>query len=139
MGKKAKKVAVLACSGIGKPLGALARETAYELVERVRPDTAATTCLSLLVIGDPEAKRFITENPVIAIDGCAKECAKKSIEAQGAKVARAYQTIDFFKKHKELKPEGVSELNEAGQKLASLAADELGKVVDELAAGEDRR
>jgi uncharacterized metal-binding protein len=139
MGKKPKKVAVLACSGIGKPLGALARETAYELVERVRPDTAATTCLSLLVIGDPEAKRFITENPVIAIDGCAKECAKKSIESQGAKVARAYQTIDFFKKHKDLKPEGVSELNEAGQKLASIAADELGEVVDELAAGEDRR
>jgi uncharacterized metal-binding protein len=139
MGKRPKQVAVMACSGIGKPLGALARETAYELVERVRPDTAATTCLSLLVIGDPDAKRFITENPVIAIDGCAKECAKKSIESQGAKVARAYQTIDFFKKHKELKPEGVSELNEAGQKLASLAADELGEVVDELVAGEDRR
>jgi uncharacterized metal-binding protein len=139
MGKKPRKVAVLACSGIGKPLGALARETVYELVERVRPDTAATTCLPLLVIGDPEAKRFITENPVIAIDGCAKECARKSIESQGVKVARAYQTMEFFKKHKGLKPEGVTELNEAGQKLASLAADELGEVVDELAAGEDGR
>ena len=138
MDKKAKKVVVLACSGIGKPLGTLARETAYELVERVRPDTAVTTCLSLLVISDPEAKRLVTENPVVAIDGCAKECAKKSIESQGAKVAKAYQTIDFFKKHKDLKPEGISELNEAGQKLASIAADELGEVVDELATRGDR-
>ncbi len=138
MDKKAKKVAVLACSGIGKVFGALARETTYELVERVRPDTAVTTCLSLLVIGDPAAKKLVTENPVIAIDGCAKECAKKSIESQNAKVARAYQVIDFYKKHKDLKPEGISELNEAGQKLAAIAADELAEVVDELAAREDK-
>jgi len=138
MDNKAKKVAVLACSGIGKAFGALARETTYELVERVRPNTAVTTCLALLVIGDPEAKRLVTENPVITIDGCAKECAKKSIESQGAKVAKAYQAMNFFKKHKDLKPEGISELNEAGQKLAAIAADELGEVVDELAAKEDR-
>jgi uncharacterized metal-binding protein len=138
MDKKVTKVAVLPCSGIGKAFGALARETTYELVERVRPNIAVTTCLGLLVISDPEAKRLITENPVIAIDGCAKECAKKSIESQGVKVAKAYQTTDFYKAHKDLKPEGVSELNEAGQKLAAIAADELAEVVDELAAKEDR-
>ena len=137
MDKKAKKVAVLACSGIGKTLGTLARETTYELVERVRPGTAVTTCLALLVAGDPEAKRLVTENPVIAIDGCAKECSKKSIESQGRKVSRAYQTIGFMKNHKGLKPEGISELNEAGQKLAALAADDMAEVVDELAAKED--
>jgi len=32
MDKKPKKVVVLPCSGIGKTYGALARETAYELV-----------------------------------------------------------------------------------------------------------
>ena len=37
MGKKHKKIVVLPCSGIGKVYGALARETTYELVERVRP------------------------------------------------------------------------------------------------------
>ena len=138
MGNKAKKVAVLACSGIGKTLGALARETTYEVVERVRPGTAVTTCLGLVVSGDREAKRLVTENPVIAIDGCAKECSKKSIESQGGKVAKAYQTIDFIKKHKGLKPEGISELNEAGQRLAALAADDMAEVVDDLAAKEDK-
>ena len=137
MAKKAKKVVVLACSGIGKTLGALARETTYELVERVRRGTAVTTCLGLVVSGNPEAKRLVSENPVIAIDGCTRECSKKSIEAQGGKVTRAYQTIDFIKKHKGLKPEGISELNEAGQRLAALSADDMAEVIDELAAKED--
>jgi len=138
MDKRGKKVAVMACSGIGKAFGALARETTYELVERVRPDTAVTACLSLLVIGDPEARRLVTENPVIAVDGCPKECAKKSLESQGAEVTRAYQAIDFYKAHKELKPEGISELNEAGQRLAAIAADELAEVVDVLVARENK-
>ena len=136
MAKSSGKVAVLSCSGIGKVFGALARETMCELVERVRPDTAVTVCLSLLVINDPEAKRLVTANPVIAIDGCPKECAKKSIESQGVKVARAYQAIGFYTAHKDLKPEGISELNEAGQKLAAMAAEELAEVVDQLASGE---
>ncbi len=138
MDKKAKKVVVMACSGIGKSSGALARETTYEVVERVRPGTTTTTCLGLLVSGDPEARRLVTENPVIAIDGCAKECSKKTIESQGVKVAKSYQTIDFMKNHKGLKPEGISELNEAGQQLATLAADDMAEVVDELTAKEEK-
>jgi len=132
MDKKDKKVAVIACSGIGKTLGALSREITYELVERVKPRSAVTTCLGLIVSGDPEAVKLVTENLVITIDGCAKECSKKSTLAQGGKVSRSFQTMDFMKKHKGLKPDGISELNEAGQKLASLAADDLGEVVDEL-------
>lgn len=138
MDKKAKKVVVMACSGIGKTLGALARETTYELVERVRLGKAVTTCLGLLVSDDPEARKLVTENPVISIDGCAKECAKKSIESQGGKVSKSYQSIEFIKKSGGLKPEGIAELNEAGEKICALAADDIGKVVDELAAKEDK-
>jgi uncharacterized metal-binding protein len=127
-----KKVAVFACSGIGKPLGAVAREVGYELTERVRPECTVLNCLALLVINDPDMRKLIAENPVIAIDGCVLDCAKKSLEANGAKVVRAYQSIDFFKKHNHLKPEGIAELNEAGKQLAALAADELAPVVDEL-------
>ena len=36
-----------------------------------------------------------------------------------------------------LKPDGIAELNEAGLKLAAVAADELAQVVDELAAGKE--
>jgi uncharacterized metal-binding protein len=127
-----KKVAVFACSGIGKPLGAVAREIGYELTERVRPDKTVLNCLALLVINDPDVRRLIAENPVIAIDGCVLDCAKKSLEANGVRTIRTYQSIDFFKKHNHLKPEGIAELNEAGKQLAALAADELASVVDEL-------
>jgi len=132
MEKKNRKVAVFACSGIGKPLGTVAREIGYELTERVRPNDTVLACLALLVINDPETQELITENPVIAIDGCSLDCAKKSLEANGAPLVKAYQSIDFFKKHKHLKPEGIAELNDAGKKLAALAADELAGVVDDL-------
>ncbi len=137
MGKKHKKVVVLPCSGIGKTFGALARETAYELVERVRPGLATLTCLPLLVINDPEAVALVTENPVITIDGCPKDCAKKSVEAVGGQVAKAYEAIKFYKEHKDLKPEGLAEVNETGRKLAQVAAREVAKMVDELASGEE--
>lgn len=138
MSGEKKKVVVLACSGIGKVYGAIARETAYELVDRVRPGVAVTTCLPLLVIEDPDAKQLVTGNPVMTIDGCPKNCAQKSVEALGVEVARTYQAMSFYKAHKDLKPEGIAELDENGKKLAALAADELAQAVDELAAGGKR-
>lgn len=134
---KSRKVVVLPCSGIGKAYGALSREIAYELAERVRPDKAAMTCLPLLVISDPDALKLVRENPVITIDGCPLECARKSLEAAGGKPAHACQSFKFYVAHKDLKPEGVAQLNDAGRKLAGLAADELAASVDRLAAGED--
>lgn len=136
MSEKQKRVVVLACSGIGKVYGALARETAYELVERVRPGVTSLICLPLLVINDPEAGRLVTQNPVMTIDGCPRDCAKKSVEALGKKVDRPIQVIKFYTAHKDLKPEGIAKLNVAGQKLAMVAADELAGEVDELAKGE---
>jgi uncharacterized metal-binding protein len=130
--RKRKQVVILACSGIGKTYGALARDTAYELVERVRPGVASLTCLPLLVINDPGARRLVTENPVMTIDGCPRECAKKTVEALGKEVDRPIQVIKFYTAHKELKPEGIAKLNDAGRKLARVAADELALAVDEL-------
>jgi uncharacterized metal-binding protein len=136
MGKKSKKVVVVPCSGIGKTFGSVAREATYELVDRLRPGVAVTTCLPLLVVEDPEAVKLVRENPVITIDGCPNDCARKSVEAAGGKVT-SYRAINFYKAHKDLKPEGIAELNEAGQKLAEVAAEELCPVVDDLAAQED--
>ena len=127
---------MLACSGIGKTWGALARETAHELVERVRPGVATTLCLPLLVIKDSEALRLVAENPVITLDGCPKACARKSVEALGKNVDQPLETIRFYTAHRELKPEGIAQLNAAGLKLAQVAAEELAATVDRLAAGE---
>jgi uncharacterized metal-binding protein len=131
-----RTVVVLPCSGIGKVFGALARETAYEVVERVRPGVTELTCLPLLVVEDAEALALVKGNPVITIDGCQKECAKKNLEAHGAQAARHLYAIDFYKAHKDLKPEGVEELDETGRKLAALAAEEIATLVDECLAEE---
>ncbi|MFZ5450650.1 MAG: putative zinc-binding protein [Thermodesulfobacteriota bacterium] len=138
MGKKHKKVVVLPCSGIGKVYGALSRETMYELLEKTKPGTAATTCLPLLVIKDPEAVALVMENPVITIDGCPKDCAKKSVQALGKEPDKTYEAIKFYTTHKDLKPEGVAEVNETGRKLAVVAAAEVAEEVDKLAAGEEK-
>jgi uncharacterized metal-binding protein len=129
------KVVAIPCSGIGKVYGALSREIAYELAERVRPDTVLLTCLSLLMIADEQATRLVTDNPVITIDGCPLGCAHKCVESRGVEVARTCQAISFYVAHKDLKPEGVAELDETGRKLAAVAADELAPIVDELAGG----
>jgi len=135
MKEKTNQVVVLACSGIGKVYGALARETLYELMERVRPGVVVTTCLPLLMIEDPEAKKLVADHPVITIDGCPKSCSHTNLEAQGVNAARTYQAIKFYTAHKDLKPDGIVELDENGRKLAAIAADELAQVVDELAEG----
>ena len=134
MSKSKKQVVVLACSGIGKTFGALGREIVYEVVERLRPGIAVTTCLPLLMIEDVDAKKLVTENSVISIDGCPFDCARKSVESIGVTVSKSYRAINFYKAHKDLKPEGIVELNEAGQKLAAMAAEELAAEVDRLVA-----
>lgn len=130
------KVVVIPCSGIGKVYGALARETAYELAEQVRPESVVLTCLPLVVAGDGEATTLVRGNPVIAIDGCPMNCARKSVEVHGVEVAHSCQAIAFYVAHKELKPEGVAELDATGRKLAAVAAVELATVVDALAGRE---
>jgi uncharacterized metal-binding protein len=80
---------------------------------------------------------LINNSHVITIDGCPKTCSFKSLEALGKKVSKAYEAIHFHQAHKDLKPEGVAELNETGRKLAAVAAEELAKDIDELAAKEE--
>jgi hypothetical protein len=38
--------------------------------------------------------------------------------------------LDVFRRHKDLKPEGIAELNEAGRKLARLLAEEVAGSLD---------
>lgn len=136
MSGKKRKIVVLPCSGIGKTLGTVGREVAYEVIEDLRPGLTTTTCLPLLMIDDPDAKQLVTENPVITIDGCPFGCARKSVESIGVTVSKGYRAIDFCRTHRDLKPEGISELNEAGKKLVVLAAKEVAEEVDKLLAEE---
>jgi uncharacterized metal-binding protein len=131
---KGRKVVVVPCSGIGKAQGTVSREAAYELTEELRPETAEIVALSMLVLGDEGARRRVAAAPAITIDGCKLMCAAKMVQQSGGTVAEEATVMDAYRRHKDLKPEGIAQLNEAGLELARTLAEELAVKVDALTA-----
>ncbi len=127
-----RRIPVVACSGIGKSLGAAAREAAYVLAEDLRPEKTKIVALSLLVMGDGEARRDVAGGAAVAIDGCKLECAAKGLASAGASGVRKVAVFDVIRRHRGLKPEGVCDLNADGLRLARAAAEEAAKAVDEI-------
>ena len=126
------KVMVIPCSGIGRVFGSVGREAAYLVVDELRPDQTETVCLSLLVMGDEEARARVKAHPTIAIDGCPKACAQKNIELAGGKVGATVPVLSVYKQHRELKSEAITVLDEKGRLLARLVAEEVSEAVDQL-------
>ena len=67
--QKGKAVQIVPCSGLGKSYGTVAREAAFEVTERLRQGASALMPLSLLVMGDDDARSLVAESHAIAIDG----------------------------------------------------------------------
>lgn len=127
-----RRVVVIPCSGIGKTYGSVTREAAYVAVEELRPESTRIVPLSLLVLGDEEARAAVQENAVITLDGCKLACATVNVREAGGKVAKSYAVLDFYRQHRDLKPQGIAELNEGGLALARALAEDIALVSDEL-------
>jgi len=134
-----KSVVVVPCSGIGKSFGSVSREAAYELCENLRPDSTRLVALSKLVLGDSAARETVARNPAVTIDGCKHMCAAKMVKQSGGATAREVTVFDVFRRHKDLKPEGIAELNEQGLKLARVLAEEIANTVPELAEPDPKK
>ena len=130
-----KQVVIVPCSGIGKAFGSVAREAGYELCEELRPDNTQLVALSKLVLGEEQARQRVCTSPAITIDGCKLMCAAKLVKHSGGSIAREVAVLDEYRRHKELKPEGVAELNEEGKKLARVLALEMAETVDGIVRG----
>jgi uncharacterized metal-binding protein len=128
------KVVIVPCSGIGKTYGTVSREAAYEITGDVRPEDTQLVALSLLVLGDESARAAVCGNPTITIDGCKLGCATKMVQESGGTVARDFAVLDVYRRYKQFKPQGIAELNQAGQQLASALAEEIAGVVDGITA-----
>lgn len=126
------QIVIVPCSGIGKSFGSVAREAGYELCDALRPDTTQLVALSKLVLGDEQARARVRNNPAITIDGCKLMCAAKLVKHSGGTTAREVAVLDIYRQHKDLKPDGIAELNPAGKQLARVMAEEIATVVDEL-------
>jgi uncharacterized metal-binding protein len=127
---------IVPCSGIGKTLGSVSREAGFEVVEDLRPADTALVALSLLVLGDEEARAAVVGNRAVTIDGCKLACATKMVQESGGTVAKDFAVLDAYRRHREFKPQGIAELNEGGQKLARALAEEIAEAVDSLAKEE---
>ena len=128
------KIVIVPCSGIGKTYGTVSREAAYELTDEIRPNQTRLVPLSLLVLGDEDARRAVSDSPVITIDGCKLACATKMVEESGGEAAYAFSVLDSYRRHRDLKPRGIAELNETGEQLVRALAGEIAEVVDNLQA-----
>ena len=132
------KVPIVPCSGIGKSYGTVAREGAYEVTEDLCPEKTRLVPLALLVLGDEGARSALAGSEAITIDGCKLACAAKVVAESGGTVAHKLQVFDVFRRHRELKPSGIAELDENGKKLADVLAGEIKKLVEEMNTEADR-
>jgi uncharacterized metal-binding protein len=123
-------VVVVPCSGIGKPFGSVSREAAYELCEELRPESSRLVALAKLVLDEPGARDLVAKHPTVTIDGCKQMCAAKMVKQSGGTVVREVAVLDVFRRHKDLKPEGIAKLNEAGRELARVLAEEVAESLD---------
>jgi uncharacterized metal-binding protein len=117
-----KKVMIVPCSGIGKTYGTVSREAAYTVTDDLSPRHAYLLPLALLVLGDKDSRFAISRYPAVTIDGCKLACAAKMVRQAGGTIAQEFAVLDVYRRNKELKPQGIAELNEGGQKLARVLA-----------------
>ena len=130
-----ERVIIIPCSGIGKAFGSVGREAAYVVTEELRPGCTQTVCLSLLTLGDEEARRQVRNHPTITLDGCPTACARVNVEQAGAAPAAAFRVFDVFRRHKELRVRSVSDIGKAGEEMARILAEDVAAKVDELREG----
>lgn len=135
--KENKKVVIVPCSGIGKTYGSVGREAAYDLTEDLRPESTQLVALSLLVLGDEETRKMVEGSSAITMDGCKLACASKMVKENGGNVIKEYDVLDVYRRHRNLKPQGIAELNKAGKQLAHVLAEEIAEVVDQLQTSEE--
>jgi uncharacterized metal-binding protein len=119
------RVLVIPCSGIGKVQGLLGREAAYLVVDELASGKTDTVCLALLVREDPEALEKVRRSPCIAVDGCAKACAQRSLEMAAGDLRVSLQVAGMLSKHRGAQPGDGSALTDEGWEIAREIAETL--------------
>lgn len=126
-----KKVAIVACTGMGKALGTVARQVAFKVVDELRPKNTVLVCLPSLTAGVAGTKNLLIDYPVIALDGCAEACASKIATKNAAQIKVKVFLPQLIAKYK-LKPKSRTDLGEEGDALVAKIADEVAVLVDQL-------
>ena len=129
------QVLIIPCSGIGKPFGSIGRDATFRVCDDLRPAQTDTMCLSLLVMGDAEAKRKLSSSRCITVDGCPLACSRNNVARSGGNIVAEFRVMDLLRENRDLKPRSVTFLDGDGEKLAEMLANRIASKVDELEAG----
>ena len=126
-----KKVAIVACTGMGKALGTLARQVAYKVVDELRTGKTVLICIPSLSAGVGEHKRLLQKYPSIILDGCVERCATKIISKNKGMMRAKVFLPQMIAKYG-LKPLSRTDLGEEGEMLVARVAEEVAGLVDQL-------
>ena len=124
------KHAILACNGLDKPEGSVAREVAIRAAEATESEII---CPVLLNRAPARYKKVLADRSLIVVDGCSTRCATKLATGLGAKVERKALVSDALKASG--KPLGSNlRLQPTGLELAQSIVDELIRSLNQPAA-----
>jgi uncharacterized metal-binding protein len=125
-------ILILPCSGIGKAFGSIARDATFRVCDELRPGKADTLCLSLLVLGDEDARRRVASSQCITVDGCPLACSHNNVGRSGGNVVAEFKVMDLLRENRGARPRTVTFLDADGEKLSKLLADRMATKIDEL-------
>ena len=125
-----EKVAIIACAGMDKPLGSVARACAFKVVEK-KPENSLLVCIPPLVADVNLHGEWIKKYPIITIDGCAERCATKIAAKNGGKIRGRVFIPQSVQKYG-LQPKSAADIGLDGEKLAEAIAEETALLVDKI-------
>jgi hypothetical protein len=145
MSAKITKVGIISCSGEAIPEGTISRLATRRVLELLRPDMTVTLCLPLFLAGNEGERSFAMTHPTIAVDGCAKQCARWGTEQHSGPVSSALVVSEILgtaAKGCSRSSRGASQVDkEAVWAVAESIAAEVDRVLSEaqpVSAGESR-
>ena len=96
------------------------------VTEELRPGHDRIVPLSLLVLGDEEARASCARAPRRSRSTAASWPApRKMVRQSGGTVAQEFAVLDVYRRTRHLKPQGIAELNDGGRALARALAEEV--------------
>jgi uncharacterized metal-binding protein len=125
------KIGVVACAGMDKDLGSVARLSVFKVCENIRPDKVELICLPPLLAGVSPHPELVKNLPIITVDGCAQRCSTKLVVKNGGKI-RGRVLISDISRKQNITLGSASNVGADGEKLAEIVAQEIANIVDKL-------
>ncbi|MFO8018953.1 MAG: putative zinc-binding protein [Promethearchaeia archaeon] len=131
-----KKIGVTACTGMNKVEGTIARMAIYKILEDLNPEESILICLPALAGEVKEDVDFVRDYPAIILDGCEKNCALKVFKKFKSNIKDVFNVSDYLKKHPDLHPTSIIDIDVDGEKLAEIIAADISKRINEVLENE---